>query len=70
MEVEMAELVAEVNARLNTVETALERLCISRAKGYELIASGELRSVKIGRRRLIPESAIVEFIARLEAAIA
>lgn len=54
-------------ARLHSVETALERLCVSRAKGYELIGSGRLRSVKIGRRRLIPESAIVELTADLEA---
>ena len=40
---------------------------MGRAKGYELISSGRLRSVKIGRRRLIPESAIVELIANLEA---
>ncbi|KAA0087149.1 helix-turn-helix domain-containing protein [Mycolicibacterium sp. P9-64] len=56
-----------VAARLHSVDTALERLCVSRAKGYELISSGMLRSVKIGRRRLIPESAIVQFISALEA---
>ena len=39
---------------------------IGRSKVYELIASGELRTVKIGRRRLVPAAAIEEFIARLE----
>jgi excisionase family DNA binding protein len=63
----MPEPAGALIARLHPVETAFERLCISRAKGYELIANGKLRSVKIGRRRLIPESAIAEFIARLEA---
>ena len=29
-------------------------------------AKGQLRSVKVGRRRLVPESAIVEFIQNLE----
>lgn len=53
--------------RLLTVDTAFERLCVSRAKGYELLSSGALRSVKIGRRRLVPESAIADFIGRLEA---
>ena len=57
----------EATPRLHPVDTAFERICVSRAKGYELIARGVLRSVKIGRRRLIPESAIVEFVARLEA---
>jgi hypothetical protein len=33
----------------------------------EMLSSGSLRSVKIGRRRLVPESAIVELIRRLEA---
>ena len=54
-------------ACLHSVESAFNRLCVSRAKGYELIADGKLRSVKISRRRLIPESAIVEFIGNLEA---
>lgn len=53
-------------ARLHKLPTAQERLGIGRSKIFELIASGELRSVKIGRTRLIPESAIVEFIERLE----
>lgn len=55
------------SARLLTVDTAFERLCVSRAKGYELLSSGALRSVKIGRRRLIPESAVAEFIDSLQA---
>ncbi|RFZ48381.1 Helix-turn-helix domain protein [Mycobacterium marinum] len=59
---------ADVGAAcLHSVESAFNRLCVSRAKGYELIANGKLRSVKIGRRRLVPESAIVEFIGNLEA---
>jgi excisionase family DNA binding protein len=31
---------------------------ISRAKLYELLGSGQLRSIKVGSRRLIPMSAI------------
>jgi hypothetical protein len=33
-----------------------------------LLGSGQLRNVKIGRRRLVPEQAIADFIADLEAA--
>lgn len=55
-------------ARLNSIEVGIERLGISRAKLYKLLGSGELRSVKIGKRRLIPEQAIIDFIAALEAA--
>jgi excisionase family DNA binding protein len=55
-------------ARLNSVETIIERLDISRAKLYKLLKTGEIRSVKIGKRRLIPEQAVIDFIAALEAA--
>ena len=56
----------ETTARLHKLPVAQARLGIGRSKIFELMASGELRSVKIGRVRLIPESAIVEFIERLE----
>ena len=53
-------------ARLHQIPEAQERLGgICRTKVFDLIKSGELRSVKVGRRRLIPESAIVEYIERL-----
>jgi excisionase family DNA binding protein len=54
-------------ARLNTIEDGMERLCISRSKIYMEMAAKRLRSVKVGSRRLIPESAIVEYISALEA---
>lgn len=38
---------------------------IGRTLFYELIASGQLRSVKIGRRRLVPAEAIEELVDRL-----
>jgi excisionase family DNA binding protein len=49
---------------LSVIETARE-LGISRSVVYELLASGALRSAKIGRRRLIPREAVEEFIAGL-----
>jgi excisionase family DNA binding protein len=39
---------------------------LGRTKVFELIASGELRTVKIGRRRFVPVSAVEEYVARLE----
>ena len=54
------------NARLNTIEDVMERLCIGRATAFKLIASQRLRSVKIGRRRLVSEVALTEFIERLD----
>ena len=40
---------------------------IGRTKIAELIASGELASVKLGRRRLIPFAALEAFAERLSA---
>jgi excisionase family DNA binding protein len=39
---------------------------IGRTKYYQLITTGELRSVRIGRRRFVPAAAIDEYVARLE----
>jgi excisionase family DNA binding protein len=57
-------------ARLNSVEDVMDRLKLGRSKIYEVLASGQLRSIKVGRRRLIPELAIVDFINDLEAGAA
>ena len=35
---------------------------LSRTKLYELMASGELESVKIGRRRLVPVAALAAYV--------
>jgi excisionase family DNA binding protein len=56
----------EGEARLHQIPGVMERLGVGRSKVFELIESGELRSVKIGRRRLVPESAIVDFIRTIE----
>jgi excisionase family DNA binding protein len=56
----------ECQARLHQVEGVMQRLCLGRSKVFELMANGQIRSVRIGRRRLIPESAIVQFIQNLE----
>ncbi len=62
----MTEALAEQIARLHNVESTMARLNVGRSTVFELIASGELRSVKVGRRRLIPEQAIRDFVARLD----
>jgi len=54
------------NARLNTLEEVMDRLRIGRSTTFELIATRRLRSVKVGRRRLVSEAALVEFIAGLD----
>lgn len=48
------------------VEETVELLSISRSRIFELLRSGRLRSVTHGRSRLIPHSALLEFIEDLE----
>ncbi|MFC5754683.1 helix-turn-helix domain-containing protein [Actinomadura rugatobispora] len=43
-----------------TVDEAAERLRVSRWTLYNLIRSNQLRTVKIGRRRLVPANALAE----------
>jgi excisionase family DNA binding protein len=50
---------------LLTVPEAMAALRLSRATVYELIRSGELGSVTIGRSRRIPTQAVQTFVARL-----
>ena len=63
----MADLAEAVNARLNSVEDVMGRLKLGRSKVYEEIGTGRLRSIKVGRRRLVSEAALVAFINQLEA---
>jgi excisionase family DNA binding protein len=64
----MPELIEKARAQLHDVETVMERLGVGRSMVFELIATNKLRSVKVGRRRLVSESALCEFIEQLEAA--
>lgn len=47
---------------------AAERLGIGRTTLYELLRSGELRSVKIGAARRVSATALAEYVASLDAA--
>jgi excisionase family DNA binding protein len=51
---------------LYRVPEAMRVLSLSRSVIYEQIRSGRLRSVTQGRARLIPASAIAEYVALLE----
>jgi excisionase family DNA binding protein len=50
------------------VGEAADALRLSRSALYELIRSGRLRSVKSGRRRLVPVSALAEYVDSLNGA--
>lgn len=54
-------------ARLHDVPAVMERLNLGRSKTFQLIHSGVLRSVKVGRRRLVSEASLVDYIERLDA---
>jgi excisionase family DNA binding protein len=47
---------------LLSVEEAARRLGVGRTVAYGLIRSGELRSHRIGRRRLVSAAAVAEFV--------
>jgi excisionase family DNA binding protein len=49
-------------------EEAAKVLGLGRTTVFELIRSGELRSVKIGHLRRISATALAEYVAQLEAA--
>lgn len=54
-------------ALLLDVKEAAERLSIGRAMAWEMVASGELPTVRIGRRRLVPAEALRRYVESLEA---
>ncbi|WP_051365085.1 helix-turn-helix domain-containing protein [Rhodococcus sp. JG-3] len=56
-------------ARLNGIDTVLERTNLGKTAIYGYISTGELRSVKVGRRRLFSDDAIDDFIRRLESSV-
>jgi len=49
--------------RLLSVDEASSMLGIGRSRLYDEIAAGRLRSLSVGRRRLVSSGAIAEFIA-------
>lgn len=50
---------------LLSVEAAAELLSVSRTRIYALIKDGQIVSVRVGRLRRVPTSALTEFTARL-----
>jgi len=54
------------DVQLYRVTDAVRLLSLSRTAVFELLRTGRLRSVKQGRTRLIPASAIRDYVALLE----
>jgi excisionase family DNA binding protein len=55
---------------LYSVDEAADLLGIGRTFMFRLIATGEIDSLKIGRRRMIPSEALERYIERLRSASA
>ncbi len=50
------------NICLNTIKDVAARTRLSRSTIYAELANGRLKSVKVGRRRLVTESALADYI--------
>ena len=51
---------------MDRVPEVVEMLGLSRSVVFELLRSGRLRSVTQGRARLIPASAVLDYVSLLE----
>ena len=49
------------------IPDVMERLSVGQTKVYELMSSGALRSVKVGRARRVPSDELERFMAELDA---
>ena len=48
------------------IPEVMARLAVGQTKVYELMSSGELRSVKVGRSRRVPSDDLERFMAELD----
>ena len=62
---DVVEVVGSGGRLLVSPEIASDLLCIGRTKLYELLASGEIESVRLGSCRRIPMRALEDFVSRL-----
>jgi excisionase family DNA binding protein len=51
---------------LLTVAEVKQFLRIGKNAAYELLAAGRLRSIRVGRRRLVPKAAVARFLENQE----
>jgi excisionase family DNA binding protein len=52
-----------METRLLKVPEVAARLNLSRSLTYELVQRGDIRAVRIGRARRVPESEVARFVA-------
>ena len=56
---------SEGSPLLVSVESGAAALGIGRTQMFRLLRAGEVESLKIGARRLIPTASLAEYVARL-----
>ena len=54
-----------ITPRLHSVEQAAQALSIGRTKAWKLVGAGDIESVRIDGRTLVPAAAIDAFVAKL-----
>jgi excisionase family DNA binding protein len=59
------DFIPRTDSILLTIPEAAKRLGIGRSKLYDLLAAGELESVKIGRCARVPAAELHEYVNRL-----
>ena len=52
---------------LLSVDEARAEVPVGRTKFFELMASGQIKTVRIGRRRLVPRAALESYVESLRA---
>jgi excisionase family DNA binding protein len=60
--------VSTISGEPHTVEQTARRLHASRSRVFELLAAGELESVRVGRSRCVFRRSVEELLGRLGAA--
>lgn len=53
---------------LYSIAEAADLLSLGKSKVEELVRDGDVETVTIGRRRLVPAEALTDYVARLKAA--
>jgi hypothetical protein len=53
-------------ARFHDIASVMSRTTFGRSKVFQYISTGQLRSVKVGSRRVVSEAALTEFITGLD----
>lgn len=57
-----------LDALAYSVDEAAERIAIGKTTFEELLSSGAIKSIKVGRRRIVTRRALEEFLTKTEKA--